>query len=71
VSAYWNSCSHILTEQTWQACNFPIYGAAVHRLVYQDAEECGEAGWSSQNSIKPWNFEDQIDILYVGIVKFQ
>jgi hypothetical protein len=40
-------------------------------VVYQDAEECGEAGWWSQNSIKPWNFEDQIDILSVGIIKFQ
>jgi hypothetical protein len=71
VSEYWNFCSYILTEQTWQACNFPIYGAAQHRVVYQDAEEYGEARWSSQNSIKPWNFEDQIDILSLRIVKFQ
>jgi hypothetical protein len=29
-------------------------------------------GWvESQNYIKPWNFEDQIDILSVGIVNFQ
>jgi hypothetical protein len=43
VYASWNFRSYILTEQTWQACNFPIYGAALHRVVYQDAEECGEA----------------------------
>jgi hypothetical protein len=67
----WNFCSYIPTELTSQACDFPIYGAAPHRVVYQDAEECGEARWSSQNSIKPWNFEDQIDILSVRIVKFQ
>jgi hypothetical protein len=49
----------------------PIHGAAQQRVVYQDAEECGEARWSNQNSIKPWNFEDQINILSVTIVKFQ
>jgi hypothetical protein len=71
VSESWNFCSYILTELTWQAHSFPIYGAAQHRVVYQDAEECGEARWSIQNSIKPWNFEDQIDILSVRIVKFE
>ncbi len=71
VSESWNFCSYILTDQTWQACDFPIYGASQHRVVYQDAEECGEARWPSQNSIKPWNFEAQIDILSVRIVKFQ
>jgi len=38
-------------------------------VVYKDAVEYEEAGWLSQYSIKPSNFEDQIDILSVGIVK--
>ncbi len=34
-----------LQSKPGEVCNFPIYAAALHRVVYQDTEECGEAGW--------------------------
>jgi hypothetical protein len=53
---------HSLQRVYWQAWDFPIYGAALDRVVYQDAVEYEEAGWLSQYSIKPetsklnWHF---------------
>jgi len=60
----------MLTEQTWQAWGFPIYGAALHRVVYQDAVEYEEAGWLSQYSIKPWNFEIELTFYLLGLSNF-
>ncbi len=71
MSESWISVHISLQSRPGKQANFPIYGAAQHRVVYHDAEECGDARWSSKNSIKPWNFEDQIDILTMRILKFQ
>jgi len=54
----------------WQAWQFPIYGAALCRVVYQDAVKYEEAGWLSQYSIKPWNFEIELTFNLLGLSNF-
>jgi hypothetical protein len=61
---------HSLQRVYWQAWDFPIYGAALDRVVYQDAVEYEEAWWLRQYSIKPWNFEIELTFYLLGLSNF-
>jgi hypothetical protein len=47
-----------------------LWCSSLHRVVYQDAVEYEEAGWLSQYSIKPWNFEIELTFYLLGLSNF-
>jgi hypothetical protein len=47
-----------------------LWCSSLHRVVYQDAVENAEAGWLSQYSIRPWNFEMELTFYLLGLSNY-